>query len=104
MNEAEKAREHLRATARELEQIYALLGKAGDAQWERPSVLPTAFDGNQSNTSKSMISDPTGDIATNPTRLNLRKRVRETESVLHSYEGHIRGLRERLESELRPWV
>jgi hypothetical protein len=66
-------------TRKELDELEVNLRKATDVQWERS---PTSQTGAAERRGRGGHTDPTGDTATDPKRLSVRRAVVETDNDL----------------------
>lgn len=104
----------IRNSALELEDLFKSLKHAEECQYERPPARSNLMEDGDPGThekasngrirQKGHISDPTGSIATDPSRLELRETLKETEKTLFDIFHKIRNARSSLDRSVRPWT
>lgn len=86
----------------ELAALEALLPIALEAQWATAPVARPRED--TAERSKNYRADPTGDLASDPTRLQLRESVVRSASTLWRGALALREVRQDVARALTPWT
>ena len=82
----------------EIKMLRSLIPDAVDLQWDAPPKSGGRVK------SKSDIADPTGNLATDPARLQLRYQLSCSDELLKNALINARGVRRGLEHRLAPYL